>query len=175
MCGNTVFGGAVHLPCSDLNLKRNTLVADNRCMKRLIHIRLGSGNIVLEASGNGLEHIVNYSETVVTVDNVVNDNSDGIDVVNLVEALALHIHLTVNSVNTLDSAGNTAVGHNLLDPVADLLLNTVKVLFSLGLLMLKLFLNFLVGNGIKVTDRQILKLLLYASDTETVSDRSIYF
>ena len=74
---------------------------------------------------------MNYSETVVTVDNVVNDNSDGIDVVNLVEALALHIHLTVNSVNTLDSAGNTAVGHNLLNPVADLLLNTVQILFSL--------------------------------------------
>ena len=118
---------------------------------------------------------MNYSEAVVAVDNVVNYNSDGIDVVNFVKALALHIHLAVNSVNALDSAGNTAVGHNLLDPVADLLLNTVKVLFSLGLLMLKLFLNFLVGNGIKVTDRQILKLFLYASDTETVSDRSIYF
>ena len=74
---------------------------------------------------------MNYSETVITVDNIINNYSDGINIIDFVKALALHIHLTVNAMNTLDSAGNARIRHNKLYSFADFFLNTVKILFSL--------------------------------------------
>ena len=38
--GNTVFGYAMHLPCSYLHLKRYPAPADNGGMERTVHIRL---------------------------------------------------------------------------------------------------------------------------------------
>ncbi len=70
---------------------------------------------------------MNYSEAVVAVDNIVNDYSYGVYIIDFVKALALHIHLTVNTVNALYPAGKACIRNNELDSVAYLFLNTVKV------------------------------------------------
>ena len=56
--GNTVFRNLMHLLSPDLHLKGNAVPTDDRGMQRPVHIGLGGGNIILEPTGNRLEHIM---------------------------------------------------------------------------------------------------------------------
>ena len=55
---NAVLGLLVHLAGADLHLKGDALVADDGGMQALVAIGLGSGDIVLEAVGQRMVHIV---------------------------------------------------------------------------------------------------------------------
>ena len=106
---DTEFRGAVHFPSADLHFKRNTVFADDRGVQRLIHVGLRRGNIIFEPPGHRPEHVVNHAQTVVTVYDAVHNNTNGVNVINLVEVFVLHIHFTVYAVNTLNAPVNFRV------------------------------------------------------------------
>ena len=98
MRGYTVFGDMVHFLCSDLHLERDSVAADNGRMERLIHIRLRCRNIILKASRDGFEKLVDYSESGITFYLVVNDYAQGVEVVYLVKAFVLVEHLPIDRI-----------------------------------------------------------------------------
>ena len=51
---DTVFSGLMHLLSPDLHFERLSRGSNQRGMERLVHIRLGHGNIVLEPAGDRL-------------------------------------------------------------------------------------------------------------------------
>ena len=85
MGGDAVFGGVMHFPCADLHFKGNALLADHRCVQRLVHVRLWRRDIVLEAAGYRLHHIVNYAEHVIAVIDGVDDNAHGVNVIDFIQ------------------------------------------------------------------------------------------
>ena len=101
---DTVLGSFVHCPCTDLDLERNTLRSQNRRVKRLVHIRLWCGDLILEAIWERTEHIVNESQNVVTFRNRCNNYPYGVFVIDLINTLMVQEDLLVNAVNALDSA-----------------------------------------------------------------------
>ena len=100
---DTEFRGAVHFPSADLHFKRNTVFADDRGVQRLVHVGLRRGNIIFEPPGHRPEHVVNDTQTVVTVNHAVHNDTNGVNIINLVEVFVLHIHFTVYAVNTLNA------------------------------------------------------------------------
>ena len=66
------------------------------------------------------------TEAVVAVRKVINDNSDGINIVNLVKGLVLHIHFSVNAVNGFYSCVNPCVADGFGNSALDFLLRVFK-------------------------------------------------
>jgi hypothetical protein len=94
----------MHIPCAYLYFKRDTFLAENSSVQRLIHIVLRGGDIVLESVRQRLEHIVDKSEDVIALGDSGNDNSYGVLIVYLVDILVVYEYLTVDAVDTLYSS-----------------------------------------------------------------------
>ena len=144
-------------------------------MERLVHIVLGGGDIVLESVWQRLEHIVDKTKHVVALRNGGDDDTDGILVVDLVDVLVIYKYLSVNAVNALYSAVYLGRLRELLrlEALSDTALDYLDECLALLLFVLEDILYLGVGIGVEVVESQILKLLFYGSDTESVSDRRI--
>ena len=134
MSGDTIFSSSVHFPCSYLNLERYSLSADNSGVKRLIHISLRSGNIILKSVRDRSEHIVDYAKYVIALGNCIDDNSYGIAIIYLVYLLTVTIYLFIDTViafnSTLDKGNRVKV---LFKPVMYLVFNILNKLFTAAL------------------------------------------
>ena len=172
---DAVFSGMVHFPCTDLHLKGNTLLADNRRMERLVHIRLGRGNIVLEAVRERLENIVYNAEHIVAVVHGIDDDAHREDVENLLDGFSLHIGFTVNAVDTLDPSLDIYVRYGALCAGDDFLLDGGNELVALRFAQGERVLDFTVAHRVEITDREVLHLLLHRADAEPVCNRRVVF
>ena len=101
---DAVLRRVVHFPRAYLHLERDALRADDRRVHALIHVRLRRGDIVLEAAGHGLEHIVYHAQHVVAVRYGIDDDAEGAQVENAVHVQVLRVHLAVDAVNMLYAA-----------------------------------------------------------------------
>ena len=95
---NTVLGDFVHLVSSDLYFENLTEIADNGSMQGLIQVGLRHGDIILEPAGHRFPHRMNYSQYRVTFLYVVHNDSDGYQIVNLIQSLVLGRHLFINRI-----------------------------------------------------------------------------
>ena len=114
MGGNAVFGNVVHFPRTYLYFHGLSARADNRRMQRLVVVGLGHGNIVLEPVRQGLPQAVHDAENAVTVLNGVDNNANGIQIVDLAEIAVIFLHFFVNAVKmfgpAVDFKGNARFG-----------------------------------------------------------------
>ena len=85
--GNAVLGLLVHGAGAYLHLKGDALVADDGGVQALVAIGLGSGDIVLEAVGQRVVHIVDEAQGAVALSQGVQDDAHRVDVVNFIEGL----------------------------------------------------------------------------------------
>ena len=129
---DTVLRLPVHFIGADLDLKRKPLFADQRCMKGLVAVRLGHCDIVFEAAGDRLVHLMDDAERRVTVLDGPDDNADSEQVIDLVHALALVDHLFVDTEEVLDSSVYPAFDARLFEVLADFVRDLVDVFFSLA-------------------------------------------
>ena len=89
-------------------------------MEGLVHIGLGGGNIVLEPSGHQIEQVVDMPKHIVAVGNGVDNNPEGIDVVQLIHGLVLGNHLPIDGINVLDAAIGGVLNAHGVEPVGNL-------------------------------------------------------
>ena len=101
--GNAVLGLLVHGAGAYLHLKGDALVADDGGVEALVAVGLGGGDIVLEAVGQRVVHIVDEAQGAVALSQGVQDDAHRVDVVNFIEGLVLHDGLAVDAVDALDS------------------------------------------------------------------------
>ena len=92
---------SVHVLRADLDLQRHALGTDDRRVQRLIHVRLGHRDVVLEAARDGLPERVDGAERAVAVAERRNEDAEADEVVDLVELLAADHHLLVDRVQVL--------------------------------------------------------------------------
>src|SRR5438552_7530921 len=99
--GDAIFGDAVHFLGADLHFERLALRADHGSMQRLIQVGAGNGDEVLDAPGHGTPLVVNHAQGGVAILDRVGDDAQGEQIVNLVHADFLPLHLLVHRVGPL--------------------------------------------------------------------------
>ena len=167
---DTVFSGVVHINSSYLHLKGDTLSADNGGVQGLIHICLGGCDVVFEAVGYGLEHIVDYTQRIVALVYSVDYNAHGVNIIHFIKTLALDERFSVNAVNRFYTSRHLRLGQtHFHKALCDLLLDGVDECLTLVTAYFKHLLYFGICVGVKVPERQIFYLVLDSPDTETVS------
>ena len=107
MRGDAFLGDAVHVVGADLHLEGQAAVADDRGVQRLIAVRPRHGDEVLDPPGHRRPRLVDDAERRVAVAHRLRDETEGDEVVDLLEIDLLPLKLQVNAVETLDPAVET--------------------------------------------------------------------
>ena len=132
MRSHTVLGFFVHLVGADLNLKRQVARAVHGQVQRLVVIVLRVLNVVLETAGHRRPQGQHVAEHGVALRLFLNHDAHGENVVNLVEAAALRLHLLMNRVVVLGAAGHGRVDAHLFQTLRNLGARLVQELFERG-------------------------------------------
>ena len=130
---DAVLGHAVHVPGADLHLKGDGLAADDRGVQGLVAVWFWRRDVIFEAVGQRVVHIMDKAQCSVALGDVVQNDAHGVDIVDFLEILILHIHLAVDAVDALDAVADgglldTVLGQVLGNGVADLVQELVAVL-----------------------------------------------
>ena len=83
VCGDPGLGDTVHVLGTDLEFHRLAEGAEHGRMQGLVAVRLGDGDIVVEAAGDGFVEIVNDAEGAVAVVHSPDNNAKSVDVVQI--------------------------------------------------------------------------------------------
>lgn len=119
---------------SDLDFKRMSFRPDQRRMERLVHVLLWHGDIVLEPSGDRLIHLMDHSQSRITVLDRIHFNPHRKQIINLVKSLILIHHLLVNTEEMLHPPVNLRLDAAPLNMPADFIDDLFDVSFPAHLL-----------------------------------------
>src|SRR5882724_4602470 len=108
-----LLGDAVHLAGPDLDLDGVALGPDDRRVQRLVHVDLRHRDEILEAPRHRLPQRVDDAEGAVAVAHRGRDDTDGRQIVDLVELTALIVHLLPDRVEVLGPAPDLRVDPDL--------------------------------------------------------------
>ena len=172
MRGDTVLGDAVHLVRADLDLERRTVARQHRRVQRLVHVRLGDGDVVLEPARKRLPHRVDRAEHRIAVADGVDDDAHRGEIVDLLKALAL-LHLAPNAVKVLGSAVDVALYAQFVEHLAQVCGDRVDDLLPLAARGRDLFGDHIVVFGVKIAQTEVLEFAFESGDTQPRRDRRI--
>ena len=171
---HAVFGGLVHLPGTDLHLKGNSLMSDDRRVQRLVHVGLGCGDIVLKAAGDGMVHVVDDAQRIVAFAHCVQNDAHRVHIVNFLKRAVLHIHLAVDAVYALDALFDGAFVHSVLgQALLDAVRNAADERIRAAVLGQERG-DLLIAHRVQILQAAVLQLLLYIAHTQTVGNGSIH-
>ena len=129
---DTKLSDLVHRKCSYLHFERRARVAYDSRMDRLVLILLGHRDIILKAARHVLVHLVDDTKYLIALDDLVDDDPAREKIVDLVDRLALLVHLLVDTVEVLRTAFNVVMNDAVLFELsADLRDNVFHEVFSL--------------------------------------------
>ena len=118
-------GDAMHVVRADLRLQRRAERPEQRGVQRLVAVRLGNRDVVLELAGDRLVQAVQHAERRVARRRVLDQHAHAVDVEDLREAVVLLAHLLVHAVDGLLAAGHRRRDAGVLQAVADRLQDAV--------------------------------------------------
>ena len=102
--GDADLGDLVHRLGPDLDLERLAVERDDRGVERLVEVVLGDRDVVVELAGDRAPERVDDAERRVAVADLVDQDADGVDVVDLAELRALALHLLPDAVDVFRAA-----------------------------------------------------------------------
>ena len=171
--GNAVFGDPVHLPGPDLDLEGDRVAPDDGCVERAVHIGLRRGDIVLEASGDHAEQLVDQPEDDVAFLLGVDDDAERVKIKDFVEALVLLIHLAVDGIDRLDPALERKRDAGLGELIRDAVAGVFDKIAAFAVAFFDVGLDLLVADRVEKFQRQVFQLLLHALHSEAVGERGV--
>ena len=166
---NTVFCNSVHFPGSYLYLKRHSVRSYNRCMKRLIHIRLRHCYIILKTHRHRSIHLVYHTQYSVAVLYSIYYNSYRKQVIQLIYRFTLGVHLSEYTVEMLCAPHYTAFYTQLIKLFAYNIHYIGYIFVPRALFLIYAFSYFIIRHRIKIFECKIFKLYLYLGHTESMS------
>ena len=171
MGGDALLRVAVHLLGANLYLERHTALADHRRVQRLIAVRPGHGDEVLDAPRHGRPRLVDDAEGGIAVLHAVGDDAQGHEIVDLVELDSLAFELLVDAVETLEAPIHLLHRDlGLAQLRGDGLLQVVDFELSRLPLALHFRRECLIPGRVEIFERQLLELVLNLAHTEPVRD-----
>ena len=173
MGGNAVFGDLVHLPGADLHLEGNTVIPYHGGVEGLVHIGLGSADIVLEPSQHRLIQIVDDPQHMVALGHGVDDDPESKKVEHIVQGFVLGVHLAVDAVRVLHAAGHGAVDICLLQAGGDLVVDRSHKPVVLRGLFLQCLNDLLIADRVQILKAQVLQLPFQLLHTQAVGNGGV--
>ncbi len=170
---NPFLGDPVHLLGADLDLHPFAHRANHGGVQRLVHVRLGDGDEVLEAAGDRLPELVDEAERLVARGHGGHDQAEGDHVVDLVEVDPLRLHLLVDRIDVLEATGNTPLDLALLQLSFDQVNHLLDVPLALLPPPVHLFQQVGILLRLQVPQGEVLELRLDPADPEPVGQRGI--
>ena len=142
-------------------------------MERLVHILFWHGDIVLESPGNRLIHLMNYSQSRITVLDRIHFDPHRKQIVNLIQSLILIHHFLINAEKMLHPPVDLRLDAAPLNMTADFIDGLFDVSFPAYLLGVQGMFQFLVDIRLQISQRQIVQFHLDLGNTKPVGDRRI--
>ncbi len=173
VCSDPLLGHIMHIPGADLDFHAIAEGADDGSMQRLVHVGLGHGDVVFEASRNRLPGGVDDAQHFVALAHGIDNHPEGDQVMNLLKVDSLPLHLEIDGIKMLEATGNLALDPLLFKFGGDQFFNLSDIAFPLFLLATDLFGEFLVGLGFKVAKTEVFQFTFEPADTESVGKRRI--
>ena len=172
--GDAVLGLLVHLEGADLDLDGARLGAHHGGVEALVAVGLGRGDVVLEAAGQRVPQGVDRAQGAVAVAHALQDDTQGDEVVDVGELLALALHLEVDAPQVLGAPGDLeAVEAHAAQLVGEGLDGLLGVALALVARVLHHAGDALVLLGLEVEEAQVLELPLDRRDAEAVCERRV--
>ena len=173
MGGDAELRHLVHLGRADLHLDR-PVAADHSRMQRLIAIRLGQTDVILEATRNRPEGVVHHRQGPVTALQIRADDAQGRHVIDLVERLLLALHLAPDAIEMLGPATHVnPLQPRRQQPLAQQAGRHPQPLLTIGALAGHLLLDLAKGLRLEDLEGQILQLPLQPADAEAIGQGAV--
>ena len=139
----------VHFFGANLDFKRRAVFCDHRSVQRLVEIRAGHGDEILDAPRHRPPQVVNDAEHRVAIRERARDHAHGEQIVNLIHGDVLALQLLVDAVEALDATLDARLNAGLFQLVADNLLHLRQENFALFAAGVDRFFDLLVAQGIE--------------------------
>ncbi|MNC30052.1 hypothetical protein D3C75_783240 [compost metagenome] len=165
---NPELGSPVHLPRADLHFCRLSARTHHSGVQRLVHVRFGHGNIILETARHRLPKSMNNPECGITILNIVDDNADGKQIINFIELLVLGVHLVIDTVNMLRTPGQIPFDPHFVQFGTDAADHAVDELFPFRPLLVDQVGNAVILLRVQITEGNILHLPFNRGNPQTV-------
>ena len=142
-------------------------------MKRLVHIWLRHGNIVLESARDRGVILMDHSESRITVLDIIYNDPDCEEIIDLVKCLVLVDHLFVDGEKVLRTSLYSRRNPGLLHMPLDLFDEALDIGIPFGLPLGDLLHEIVICFRLKVLEGQVIELDLDTGDTKPLRERSI--
>ncbi len=172
--GNAEFGMGVHLMGADLHLQGVSRRANDGRVQRLVTVRLGLGDVVVEFLRHVQPQAMHDAQSRIAVAHLIHQDAHGAQVVHLVEAQLLVTHFSPDAVDVLRASadlGSDARVGQLLRQLGDDLFDEA---LAIGAPRLQLFGECLIGFGLELAQGQIFQLPLEVADAEPACQRRVH-
>ncbi len=144
---------------------------DDRGVQRLVVVRLGLGDVVVEFARDRRPQVVHDAERRVAVLDLVDQNAHGADVVERVDARLLAAHLVPDAVDVLGAAADFGLDAGRGKLAAQRLLHAVDVVLAVAAALVEQARDALVRLRLERAQGKILELPLQLPDAEAVGER----
>ena len=168
--GDPHFRDPVHFPRADLDLGRFSVGRDDRGVQGLVHVHLGTGNVVFESIEDGGVEGMDDPERVVAVGQRVGHDAQRQQVVDLLERPVAALHLRVDAVEMLCPAVHRGVDAGVLQGLDDGLADLVDQLFPFRTLLVQLAREIPVDVGRQVFQAEVFQFGLDLGHAEPVGE-----
>ena len=163
----------MHLFCTDLDLERLSGRSDQRCMQRLVHIRLRHSNIILETSRNRRIHLMDHTQRRITVFYRFYYDTHSKQIIDLVNRLILIHHLLIDTEEMFDTSVDLCFDIRILHMCRYFFYDLLYEFFPLCLSCIDLVHQVIEHLRLGIFERQVIKLCLDLGNTKTLCDRRI--
>ena len=171
--GDADLGHLVHLVGPDLDLERLAVDGDDRGVERLVEVVLGDGDVVVELARDRSPDAVDDAERRVAVAHVLDEQADGVDVVDLAELRALALHLLPDAVDVLGSALDVGLDAGGLELRLELGDRAVDVGLAALAPRVEELGELAEALGLERLEREVLELPLDLPDAEALGERRV--
>jgi len=165
---NPFLGDLVHLTSSDLNFDTLSIRADHGRVKGLVHVLLGKTDVILEFPRDGFPDGVDDPQDVVAFFDRTDDDSEGSDIIDLVQIDVLVPHLSVDAVSLLKTTGHFPLDVVLIELLHQSSFHGVDVIESLLLLLGNLPLDVLIEIWLEILEGKIFELQANPIDSQAM-------
>jgi len=172
--GDALFGHPVHLDRANLHLERRAVLADHRRVQRLIAVRPGHGNEVLDTPRDRRPGLVDGAERGVAVPDALGDDSERHKVVHLLEVDLLLLQLLADTPEALDAAVDLDDGHLGVGELGrDGLPQLLDQAFGFPALRVHFRPERLVRLRLEIAEGQLLQFVLHLTHPEAIGNRGV--
>ena len=173
MRSNAAFGQLVHLVRADLHLDGCAKRAEQRGMQRLIAVRLGNGDVVLEFAGKRFVQAMQYAEREIARGNILDQDAKTVDIQHLREGQRFGLHLLVDAIQVFLASAHFGLDVVFVQTLADRFQYLAYHFAPIAACHLERFRQHRVAVRIQILETEVFQLLIQRVQAQTIGDGRI--